>query len=34
MIEIQEVKIKELQERVQKKGDGVERKEEVSSPVR
>lgn len=34
MIEIQEAKIKELQERVQKKGDGVEGQEEVSSPVR
>ena len=34
MIEIQEAKIKELQERVQKKGDGVEAEKEVSSPVR
>lgn len=34
MIEIQEAKIKELQERVQKKGDGVEVEKEVSSPVR
>ena len=34
MIEIQEAKIKELQERVQKKGDGVGGQEEVSSPVR
>lgn len=34
MIEIQEAKIKELQERVQKKGDGGEAEKEVSSPVR
>ena len=34
MIEIQEAKIKELQEREQKKGDGGEAEKEVSSPVR